>query len=183
MRVYFDNAATTPLDPIVIEAMTKVMHENFGNPSSIHREGRTSRSIIEKARKTIAKCINASIGEIFFTSGGTESSNMALKCSVRDLGVQRIITSRMEHHCVLHTAESLEKTHGTTIDFVDIDNCGRINYAQLDHLLGASDKKTLVTLMHANNEIGTVMDMDRICLLYTSPSPRDPTLSRMPSSA
>ncbi len=162
MRVYFDNAATTPLDPIVIEAMTKVMQENFGNPSSIHREGRTSRSIIEKARKTVANCINASIGEIFFTSGGTESSNMALKCAVRDLGVQRIITSRMEHHCVLHTVESLEKTHGITLDFVDIDSCGRINYAQLTDLLSSSDKKTLVSLMHANNEVGTVMNMEKI---------------------
>jgi len=162
MRVYFDNAATTPLDPIVIEAMTKVMQENFGNPSSIHREGRTSRSIIEKARKTIAKCINASIGEIFFTSGGTESSNMALKCSVRDLGVQRIITSQMEHHCVLHTVESLEKSNGIEVEYVSIDGCGIVNYDQLSTLLENSDKKTLVSLMHANNEIGTVMDMDKI---------------------
>ncbi len=162
MRVYFDNAATTPLDPIVIEAMTKVMQENYGNPSSIHREGRTSRSIIEKARKAIANSINASIGEIFFTSGGTESTNMALKCSVRDLGVQRIITSRMEHHCVLHTVESLEKTHGITLEFVDIDQCGRVDYDQLAALLENSDKKTLVSLMHANNEIGTVADMDKI---------------------
>ena len=162
MRVYFDNAATTPLDASVIEAMTKVMQENFGNPSSIHREGRTSRSIIEKARKTIANCINASIGEIFFTSGGTESTNMALKCAVRDLGVQRIITSQMEHHCVLHTVESLEKTHGIKIEFVDIDKCGRVNYEMLTTLLENSDKKTLVSLMHANNEIGTVADMDKI---------------------
>jgi len=162
MRVYFDNAATTPLDASVIEAMTKVMQENFGNPSSIHKEGRTARSIIEKARKTVAKCLNASIGEIFFTSGGTEATNMALKCSVRDLGVQRIITSRMEHHCVLHTVESLEKSHGITVEFVAIDKCGRVDYDQLNTLLASSDKKTLVSLMHANNEIGTVMDMDKI---------------------
>lgn len=162
MRVYFDNAATTPLDSTVIEAMTKVMQENFGNPSSIHREGRTARSIIEKARKAIANCINASIGEIFFTSGGTESTNMALKCSVRDLGVQRIITSRMEHHCVLHTVESLEKTHSITLEFVDIDKCGRVDYDQLNALLENSAKKTLVSLMHGNNEIGTLMDMDKI---------------------
>ena len=171
MRVYFDNAATTPLDLTVIEVMTKVMQENFGNPSSIHREGRTSRSIIEKARKVIANCINASIGEIFFTSGGTESTNMALKCAVRDLGVQRIITSRMEHHCVLHTVESLEKTHNITLEFVDIDKCGRVDYDQLNTLLENSDKKTLVSLMHANNEIGTVMDMDeisRICQAHNA---------------
>ena len=162
MRVYFDNAATTPLDPTVIEVMTKVMQENFGNPSSIHREGRTARSIIEKARKAIANCINASIGEIFFTSGGTEATNMALKCSVRDLGIQRFITSRMEHHCVLHTVESLEKTHDITLEFVDIDKCGRVDYDQLTALLENSNKKTLVSLMHANNEIGTVADMDKI---------------------
>lgn len=162
MRVYFDNAATTPLDTAVIEAMTKVMQENYGNPSSIHREGRTSRSIIEKARKTVAKCINASIGEIFFTSGGTESTNMALKCAVRDLGVQRIITSQMEHHCVLHTVESLKKSHGIILDYVAIDKCGRVDYEQLNTLLENSDKKTLVSLMHANNEIGTVADMDKI---------------------
>jgi len=162
MRVYFDNAATTPLDTTVIEAMTKVMHENFGNPSSIHREGRTARSIIEKARKKIANCINASIGEIFFTSGGTEATNMALKCSVRDLEVQRIITSRMEHHCVLHTIESLVKSHNITLEFVAIDKCGRVDYDQLNSLLENSDKKTLVSLMHANNEIGTMMDIDKI---------------------
>lgn len=162
MRVYFDNAATTALDPEVIKVMTQVMQENFGNPSSIHREGRTSRSLIEKARKTVAKCINASISEIFFTSGGTESSNMTLKCSVRDLGVERIITSKMEHHCILHTVESLEKSHGTIVEFVNIDNCGRIDYTQLETLLANSTKKTLVTLMHANNEIGSLMDLDRV---------------------
>lgn len=165
MRVYLDNAATSPMDPMIIEAMTKTMQETFGNPSSIHREGRTARSIIEKARKVVANCINASIGEIFFTSGGTESSNMALKCSVRDLGVQRIITSKMEHHCVLHTLESLQKTHGVIVEFVEIDGCGIVNYEQLEALLGNTDRKTLVSLMHANNEIGTIMDMPRISRL------------------
>lgn len=171
MRVYLDNAATTPLDPEVIAAMTEVMQNTFGNPSSIHREGRTARSIIEKARKTIANCINASIGEIFFTSGGTESSNMALKCSVRDLGVQRIITSKMEHHCVLHTVENLQKFHKINVEYVNLDNCGRIDYEQLKELLSKSDEKTLVSLMHANNEIGTVMDMAKIseiCQAYNA---------------
>ena len=162
MRVYLDNAATTPLDPLVIEAMTQVMKECIGNPSSIHKEGRTARSLIEKARKTIANCINASIGEIFFTSGGTESTNMALKCAVRDLGVKRIITSRMEHHCVLHTIESLQKAYPIETAFVKIDNCGRVDYNELESLLQDSDKKTLVSLMHANNEIGTLADMEQI---------------------
>jgi len=150
------------LDSEVIEVMTKVMQENYGNPSSIHREGRTSRSLIEKARKAVASTINASIGEIFFTSGGTESSNMALKCAVRDLGVERIITSKMEHHCILHTVESLEKSHNILAEYVTIDECGRIDYAELATLLASSDKKTLVTLMHANNEIGTLMDLDKV---------------------
>jgi len=165
MRVYLDNAATTPIAPEVIEIITQVMQETHGNPSSIHREGRTARSLIEKARKTIANCINASIGEIFFTSGGTESSNMALKCAVRDLGVERFITSRMEHHCVLHTLENIEKRNGVHIDYVSLDNKGRLDYEQLENLLRQSDKKTMVTLMHANNEIGTVMDMDRVSQL------------------
>ncbi len=162
MRVYLDNAATTPLAPEVIEVMTQVMQDIPGNPSSIHKEGRTARSLIEKARKTIANCINASIGEIFFTSGGTESSNMALKCSVRDLGVERFITSPMEHHCVLHTIECIAKEKDIEVAFVEIDSKGKINYEQLEQLLQSSDKKTLVSLMHANNEIGTLMDMDRV---------------------
>lgn len=165
MRVYLDNAATTPIAPEVIEIITQVMQETHGNPSSIHREGRTARSLVEKARKTIANCINASIGEIFFTSGGTESSNMALKCAVRDLGVERFITSRMEHHCVLHTVESLEKRNGVHIDYVSIDAKGRLDYEELESLLQQSDKKTMVTLMHGNNEIGTVMDMERVSQL------------------
>jgi len=165
MRVYLDNAATTPIAPEVIEAMTQVMKEISGNPSSIHREGRTARSEIEKARKTIANCINASIGEIFFTSGGTESSNMALKCAVRDLGVKRFITSPMEHHCVLHPLERLEKEQHSKVDFVELDSKGRVNYDHLEELLKASDQKTLVSLMHANNEVGTLLDMQRVANL------------------
>ena len=103
MRIYLDNAATTPLLPEVIKTMTEVLTNTFGNPSSLHAEGRNARATIEEARKTVAKAIGASIGEIFFTSGGTESNNMALKCAVRDLGVKRIISSPIEHQCVLHS--------------------------------------------------------------------------------
>lgn len=162
MRIYLDNAATTPLRPEVIEAMTQSMHLHFGNPSSIHADGRMVRAAIEDARKTVAKYLNASIGEIFFTSGGTESNNMAIKCAVRDLGVKRIISSPIEHHCVLHSLDSIEK-QGIRIDLLDVDNKGRIDYDQLESFLqdtGAG--KTLVSLMHANNEIGTLHDMDRI---------------------
>ena len=161
-RVYFDNAATSPLEPEVIEVMTRCMHEHFGNPSSIHMEGRTVRTAIESARKTIAEHLGASIGEIFFTSGGTEANNMAIKCAVRDLGVTRIISSSIEHHCVSHTVESVEKYNGAEVVYINLDSKGHIDYDQLEALLQDTSKKTLVSLMHANNEIGNVTDIDRV---------------------
>ena len=166
MRIYLDNAATTPLDERVIDVMTQTMRDLYGNPSSIHAEGRQGRALIERARKTIAKTLNASIGEIFFTSGGTESNNMALKCAVRDLGVQRIISSPLEHHCVLHTLDRLAK-EGVAVDDVRVDDCGRVDYAHLEELLQTDDRQTLVSLMHANNEIGTLLDLDRVANLCT----------------
>ncbi|MCB9340643.1 MAG: cysteine desulfurase [Lewinellaceae bacterium] len=165
MRIYLDNAATTPLRPEVIEAMTRCMHEHFGNPSSIHADGRTVRAAIETARKTVAKHLHASIGEIFFTSGGTESNNMAIKCAVRDLGVRRIISSPLEHHCVLHSLDNVEQ-QGVKIDLLNVDGRGRIDYGQLEEMLQSGNgTKTLVSLMHANNEIGTLNDMERISLI------------------
>ena len=142
--------------------MIPYMREFYGNPSSIHADGRKVRAAIEEARKIVAQCIGASIGEIFFTSGGTESNNMALKCSVRDLGVQRIISSPTEHHCVLHTLECIEKEFGTEILLMDVDRQGRIDPAQLADRLATSGEKTLVSLMHANNEIGTMIDLHEI---------------------
>ena len=165
MRVYFDNAATTPLDPEAINAMTDCMKHHFGNPSSIHSEGRKARAIIEEARKTVAKSLNASIGEIFFTSGGTESNNMGLKCAVRDLGVQRIISSPIEHHCVLHTLEALHKFQNVQIDFLNVDQKGRIDLNQLESFLTDNTKKTLVSLMHANNEIGTMINLEKVAFI------------------
>lgn len=173
MRVYFDNAATTPIAPEVIEAMSQAMRTMYGNPSSIHADGRVVRTAIEEARKTVAKCIQAGIGEIFFTSGGTESNNMVLKNAVRDLGVRRIITSPIEHHCVLHTLESLQKMTDIQVDFVEIDEKGRINLENLRLLLSKnndsseatspqSNGKILVSLMHSNNEIGTMINLDEI---------------------
>ena len=163
MRVYLDNASTTPMSQEVIAAMTATMNEQFGNPSSIHAEGRKVRATIEKARKTIAAYLNASIGEIFFTSGGTESNNMALKCAVRDLGVKRIISSPVEHHCVMHTLDGLAEHNNTEVILLDIDDYGRVDYGQLETLLSMENApKTLVSLMHANNEIGTLLDMDRV---------------------
>lgn len=163
MRVYFDNAATTPIAPEVIETMSYAMRNLFGNPSSIHADGRAVRTAIEDARKTVAKCINASIGEIFFTSGGTESNNMILKNAVRDLGVRRIVSSPIEHHCVLHTLEVLEKNTDINVQFVKIDEKGRIDLDNLTEILrGGANVKTLVSLMHSNNEIGTMIDLDAV---------------------
>ncbi len=162
MRVFLDNAATTPLDKDVIEAMTDAMHNLTGNPSSIHKEGRTARSAIEESRKIVANTIDASIGEIFFTSGGTESNNMALKCAVRDLGVTRIISEKLEHHAILHTLDCLEKHNGVEVVYLNIDNRGVIDLAHLESLLAESDVKTLVSVMHSNNEIGTLNNVQRI---------------------
>jgi cysteine desulfurase len=162
MRVYFDNAATTPLAPEVLEVMTNALKNLYGNPSSIHADGRNARMAIEDARKTIANSINASIGEIFFTSGGTESNNMILKNAVRDLDVKRIITSPIEHHCVLHTLQSLQKHTDLKVDFVKIDEKGVVNLENLAEILRGSTEKTLVSLMHSNNEIGTMIDLDTI---------------------
>lgn len=162
MRVYFDNAATTPVRPEVVDDMLPFLRDFYGNPSSIHAEGRRVRAAIEEARKTVANCIGASIGEIFFTSGGTESNNMALKCSVRDLGVQRIISSPIEHHCVLHTLECIARDTGTEVIFLNVDAKGRPDLDQLRSVLADSGKKTLVSLMHANNEIGTIIDIDEV---------------------
>lgn len=162
MRVYLDNAATTKIRPAVVEAMLPYMHDYYGNPSSIHAEGRKVRAAIESARKTVAKAIGASVGEIFFTSGGTESNNMALKCSVRDLGVKRIISSPTEHHCVLHTLDCIERDGAAEIVFLNVDSSGRPDLDQLRNLLEGNGTKTLVSLMHANNEIGTMISLDGV---------------------
>ncbi|MBL7813748.1 MAG: cysteine desulfurase [Saprospiraceae bacterium] len=162
MRVYFDNAATTPLDPSVIAVMTEAMNHLFGNPSSIHADGRMARAAIEEARKKVAKLIGASIGEVFFTSGGTEANNMVLKNAVRDLGVRRIISSPIEHHAVLHTLHNLKKTSHIDVDMVAINEKGQISLDHLEDILRGSNVKTLVSLMHANNEIGTMIDLDAV---------------------
>ncbi|MFT5568937.1 MAG: cysteine desulfurase [Cyclobacteriaceae bacterium] len=159
MKVYFDNAATTPLDPEVFEVMKPLMLENFGNPSSIHSHGRLVRSNIEIARKKIADLLQTSPPEIFFTSGGTEADNTALRCAVEGLGVRRIITSKIEHHAVLHTAEYLAKIHQVEVCYVATDGDGNILMSDLEALLSSSQQKTLVSLMHGNNEIGNLIDL------------------------
>ena len=161
-RIYFDNAATTALDPEVLDAMMPYLTDMFGNPSSIYSYGRESRLAIETARKTVAKILNAHPAEIFFTSGGTESSNTAIQAAVRDLGCKRIISSEVEHHATLHTIEHLHKNGDVALSFVKILPNGHIDMADLERLLSANKEKCLVTLMHANNEIGNILDMNAV---------------------
>ncbi len=164
-KVYLDNAATTPMHPEVIQEMTRVMQEDYGNPSSTHGFGRQAKSVLELARKAVAKSINASSQEIIFTSGGTESNNWVLRNAVSTLKIERIISSKIEHHAVLHTLEALQSEFKIAVDYVDILSNGEIDVTHLVTLL-SENKKTLVSLMHVNNEIGTVLDLSlisRIC--------------------
>ncbi|HEY0677580.1 MAG TPA: cysteine desulfurase family protein [Chitinophagaceae bacterium] len=168
-RIYLDNAATTPLDPEVLEAMMPYLTEKFGNPSSIYSYGRESRMAVENARKSVAKILNAHPAEIFFTSGGTESTNTAITASVRDLGCTHIITSMLEHHATLHTVEHLYKKGEAALSYVKVLPDGHIDLEDLDQILGTCEEKCLVTLMHANNEIGNIMDIQavgEICKKY-----------------
>lgn len=171
MRIYFDNAATTALDKEVLDAMMPFLTEQFGNPSSIYSYGRETRLAIEQARKTVAKILNAHPAEIFFTSGGTESSNTAINAAVRDLGCKHIITSPIEHHATLHTVEYLDKIDAAKVSYVKLLPNGHIDLDDLERLLALTDEKTLVTLLHANNEIGNLLDMNAVgelCKLYNA---------------
>ncbi|KRP10637.1 MAG: cysteine desulfurase, partial [Sphingobacteriales bacterium BACL12 MAG-120813-bin55] len=164
-RIYLDNAATTALDPQVLDAMLPYMTEHFGNPSSIHSYGRATRSAIEKARKKVSGMFGVSPGEIFFTSGGTEANNFALQCSVRDLGVRRIISSPIEHHAVTHTVEALGKEGKVEVVWVKLLADGNIDLEDLERLLSMEGPTTLVSLMHANNEIGVLLDIKTVSAL------------------
>jgi len=161
MRVYLDNAATTPVDPLVFEAMTPFLTQHFGNPSSTHAHGREARGEIEKSRKLIADLLNCSPTEIFFTSGGTEADNAIIRGGIDTFGIQNVITTRIEHHAVLHTVEELQKEGRIQLHFLDVDELGRIDSSQLESLL-KKNPKSLVTLMHANNEIGTLHPIEEI---------------------
>lgn len=162
--VYFDNAATTQIRDEVIVEMTKTMKNNYGNASSSHSFGRSSKVLIEKSRKTIARYLNVSASEIIFTSGGTEADNLVLRSAVKDLNVTHIITSKIEHHAVLHTIEQLEKEYNVLVSYVNIDAKGGIDFKHLESLLNA-EKKTLVSLMHVNNEIGNILDIKKVANL------------------
>ena len=161
MRVYLDNAATTPFDKEVLKAMYQVMETDHGNPSSIHSHGREVRTLIEKARKTVAGLLHASPSEFFFTSGGTEADNMAIRCGIIDYGIKHAITSLIEHHAVLHTLQALEKSGDIRLSYVNIDSKGLVDYKHLEELL-SSNERSFVSLMHANNELGTLTDIEAV---------------------
>ena len=161
-KIYFDNAATTQIDLKVIEQMQSVMSDNFGNPNSTHSYGRSSRTLIEKTRKTIANQFNASTSEIYFTSCGTESDNMVLISAVRDLNVKTIITSKVEHKAVLNVVKYLEETESIDLKYVNVSNDGLIDYNHLQTLLKKCSNKCLVSLMHINNEIGSKLDLNLV---------------------
>src|SRR5437899_8371760 len=148
MRVYLDNAATTPIDKEVLKVMFDVMENKYGNPSSIHAHGREVRSVVELSRKTIAKLLNTSPSEIFFTSGGTEADNTAIRCGIIDNGITHAITSKIEHHAVLHTLKEMEKKGTIKLSFVELDEKGNINYENLEELLKNNERR-FVFLMHA----------------------------------
>ncbi|WP_350287447.1 cysteine desulfurase family protein [uncultured Croceitalea sp.] len=164
-KVYLDNAATTQVRDGVIAKMQDALGTFYGNPSSTHSFGRSAKTTIEKARKTIAKYLNAHPSEIVFTSGGTEADNMILRCAVRDRGVKTIVTTKIEHHAVLHTAEELQKEYGIQLLFVNLDTYGNPDMVHLKELLHQDDTKKLVSLMHVNNEIGNLINMEDICTL------------------
>ena len=160
-RIYFDNAATTALDPEVLEAMMPFLTEKFGNPSSVYSYGRETKLAIENARKTVARILNANTGEIFFTSGGTESSNTAINASIHDLGCRHIITSPIEHHATLHTVEYIANTGQAKLSYVKLTKDGHIDLQDLEELL-KNNEKSLVTLMHANNEVGNLLKIKAV---------------------
>ncbi len=171
MRIYFDNAATTALDATVLETMMPYLTEKFGNPSSIYSYGRETRMAIEQARKSVAKILNAHPAEIFFTSGGTESSNTAIMAAVKDLGCRHIISSAIEHHATLHTVEYLAKSGQAKLSYVKLLPNGHVDLDDLEKLLASTEQKSLVTLMHANNEIGNLLDINAVgelCKLYNA---------------
>lgn len=161
MRVYLDNAATTPVAPEVVDAMIPVLRDTFGNPSSTHSFGRNAKALLETSRRTVAKHLNCASSEIIFTSGGTEADNMAIHTAVTHLGVKRIITSSIEHHAVVHTADAISVHEKIELVLLNLDSKGNIDMVQLESLL-KDGTPTLVTLMHANNEIATMIPLKKI---------------------
>ncbi len=168
-RVYLDNAATTPLAPEVIDEMVGVLKFNYGNPSSTHSFGQEAKTLLEKVRREIAESLKVTPAEIIFTSCGTESNNMIIKSAVYHLGVERIITSPLEHKCVAESVMDMKNRRGVEVKYLRPNEKGDIEIEAIEEALKSSDKKTLVTLMHANNEIGNILDIKKVaelCKMY-----------------
>jgi len=165
MQVYLDNAATTPIDPQVIEVMHQTMKDCFGNPSSTHALGRKAKAVMETARRTIASLLGCTPAELVFTSGGTEADNLAIYSAVHKMNVKHIITSPTEHHAVLHSVQALEKCQKVSVSYVKINEKGQVDLDHLCELLEQTESTTLVSLMHANNEIGTLLPIEKVSLL------------------
>lgn len=161
-KIYFDNAATTPVDQEVIRVMTDQLSHNFGNPSSSHEFGRKARAQLEMARKNISGYLNCTPSEVIFTAGGSEADNLILFNAVKNLGVKRILSSPIEHHAVLHTIDALQKDFGIESETVTLDEYGQVNFPALESLLKGSDKKTLISLMQVNNELGNILEVDKV---------------------
>lgn len=164
-KIYLDNAATTPLSEEVIDAMVDTMKMNFGNPSSTHSFGQEAKILIENVRRQIADYLHVTPAEIIFTSCGTESNNMIIKSSVEHLGIERIISSPLEHKCVSESILDMKNRKGVEVNYIRPDEKGDLDLGRLEELLKVSDKKTLVSLMHANNEIGNLIDIERVAEL------------------
>ena len=164
-KVYLDNAATTAIHPQVIDEMVTVMKDCYGNPSSTHVFGREAKAFIELSRKKIAQHLNVTPAEIYFTSCGTESNNTIIRSCIKDLGVTRIITSYLEHKCVMETVNDVENRENVEVIRLNVLKDGSIDYDQFEELIKDQSKKTLVSLMHANNEIGNLLDVKRISRL------------------
>lgn len=163
-KIYLDNASTTAIRPEVVQEMTKIMLEDYGNPSSTHSFGRNAKNILELSRKAIARQLNVNAQEIIFTSGGTEANNWILRSAVQDLGIKRIISSKIEHHAVLSTIIALQKEFSIQVDYVNLLANGEVDLTDLSVLL-SQDVKTLVSLMHVNNETGTILNLERTALI------------------
>ena len=169
--VYLDNAATTQIRDEVVDNMFKIAKSNYGNPSSTHSFGRSSRTLVESSRKQIANHFNVSPSEIIFMSGGTEADNCILRSAVRDLGVKHLISSKIEHHAVTHTLDQLAIDYPIKISYVKLDKLGNVDYNDLELILKSSNSKTLVSLMHINNELGNILDINlvsNLCVKYES---------------
>jgi len=161
-KIYLDNAATTSIDKDVISTINQSMIDHFGNPSSTHQFGRSAKAMVERSRKSIANIFNCSANEIVFTAGGSEADNLILYNAVTNLGVKRIITSEIEHHAVIHTIQALKIDFSLEVEYVQVNEKGEVDYDQLNSLLQNSALKTLVSLMHVNNEIGNILDIEKV---------------------